>query len=141
MIATSRTLSPPRASTARSPLGRYSPVRITEHSRWRFFRHRRDELLRRIGGTPTERQGLAIEMLVQAEWAVTVAEHDAGAATDPRTRIDAMRVAGDARKQVLLWDRALVSATPPQVAERPEDPMSRFQAAVAARQRSPQVAS
>lgn len=80
----------------------------------------RAALIGRIGGgQPSERQALAIDMLIRAEWSVVVAEHDAAEAPDARTRTDAMRVAGDARKQVLLWDRALTAAAPPPVPPKP----------------------
>jgi hypothetical protein len=112
--------------SARNLTGRYMPARISPHSRWRFQRDRRAALLRRIGGKPDERQALAISMLIDAEWALTVAQHDAEAAPDARTRIEAMRLAADARKQVLLWDRALVSATPTPQAPQAPDPMTRL---------------
>jgi hypothetical protein len=113
--------------SARNLTGRYMPARISPHSRWRFQRDRRAALLRRIGGgPPDERQALAISMLIDAEWALTVAQHDAEAASDARTRIEAMRLGSDARKQVLLWDRALVSATPTPQAPQPANPMDRL---------------
>ena len=61
-------------------------------------------------------------MLIDAEWALTVAQHDAEAAPDARTRIEAMRLAADARKQVLLWNRELVAATPKPSVTTPSSP-------------------
>ena len=52
-------------------------------------------------------------MLAKSEWTVVVAEHDAAAAPSARARGEALRIAGDARKQVLLWHRELTAATPP----------------------------
>jgi hypothetical protein len=63
-----------------------------------------------------ERQALAIEELLRAEWREYVAENDAEIATDPRDRAEALRRASDAQKQVLLWTRELTAATPPVVA-------------------------
>jgi hypothetical protein len=51
MLATSRSTAPSR----RNPLGRYTPKRANEHSKWRFFRARRAELIQRIGAEPNER--------------------------------------------------------------------------------------
>ena len=113
--------------SALSQTGRYQPASVSPHSRWRFIRDRRAGLLSRIGGgPPDERQALTINMLVDAEWALTVAQHDAEAATDARTRLEAMRLAADARKQLLLWNRELVAATPaPQALQpKPTDPMT-----------------
>ena len=116
------------ARPRRNPLGRYTPKRVNQHSRWRFLRSRRAELIQRIGGgPPNERQALAIEMLAKSEWAVVVAEHDATAALDARARVEPLRIAGDARKQVLLWNRELSAATPPPVAAQPIDPMVALQ--------------
>ena len=120
--------------SARNLTGRYMPARISPHSRWRFQRDRRAGLLRRIGGgPPDERQALAISMLIDAEWALTVASHDAEAAPDVRTRTEAMRLAADARKQVLLWDRALVSATPTPQVPQPADPLTKLRDHLASR--------
>jgi hypothetical protein len=129
-------LAQTRVFSRRNPLGRYAPKRISEHTRWRFLRDRRTALIRRIGGgPPTERQALAIDMMVATEWSVVVAEHDAEATTDPRTRTDAMRVAADARKQVLLWDRALTAAMPPIVPTESPDPLAALHQHLAERQR------
>ncbi len=104
-------------TSARSLTGRYMPARISAHSRWRFQRDRRAALLRRIGGgPPNERQALAISMLIDCEWAAFVAEHDTNIAPSAKLRILALRLASDARKQVLLWHRELTAAskvTPP----------------------------
>jgi len=121
-MTASHTLTHDSTLSRRNPLNRYSPKRPTAHSRWRFFRAHRALLIARIGGgQPTERQALAIDMLLRSQWSVIVAEHDAAQAPDARMRTDAMRVAADARKQVLLWDRALAAAAPPPAP--PEPPM------------------
>ena len=113
MATLSRTTALDGAKPRRNPLGRYTPTRINAHSRWRFLRSRRAELIQRIGGgPPNERQALAIDMLAKSEWAVVVAEHDATAALDARARVEPLRIAGDARKQVLLWHRELTAVTP-----------------------------
>src|ERR1700680_2281456 len=113
MATFSRTTALDGARSRRNPLGRYTPTRINAPRRWRFLRSRRVELIQRIGGgPPNERQALAIEMLAKSEWTVVVAEHDATAALDARARVDPLRIAGDARKQVLLWHRELTAATP-----------------------------
>jgi hypothetical protein len=134
-MTASHTLAHDGALSRRNPLRRYAPKRPTAHSRWRFFRSHRASLIERIGGgQPTERQALAIDMLLRAEWAVVVAEHDAALAPDARTRTDAMRVAGDSRKQVLLWDRALTAAAPPPAPpERPMDALEYLRLKDAAR--------
>ena len=109
--------------SARNLTGRYMPARISPHSRWQFIRDRRAALLRRIGGAPPdERQALTISMLIDAEWALTVAQHDAEAAPDMRTRTKSMRLAADARKQILLWNRELVTATPQPSARNTDRP-------------------
>jgi hypothetical protein len=109
--------------SARNQTGRYMPARISPHSRWRFIRDRRTSLLRRIGGgPPDERQALVVDMLIGAEWSLIVSQHDAEATTDPRTRIEFERIAADSRRQILLWDRALVSATPQPSATTPSPP-------------------
>jgi hypothetical protein len=78
-------------------------------------------MILRIGGNPPdERQRLVIDHLIRAEWAAIVAEHEAVAATDARTRVFAMKVTGDARKQVLLWHRELNAATRPPKPAEPE---------------------
>ena len=121
--------------SARNLTGRYMPARISPHSRWRFIRDRRAALLRRIGGAPPdERQALTISMLIDAEWALTVAQHDAEAAPDMRTRTESMRLAADARKQILLWNRELVAATPQPSAATPPDPMTKLRDHLARRQ-------
>jgi hypothetical protein len=112
MLATSRSTAHD-GSSRRNPLGRYTPKRVNDHSRWRFFRARREELIQRIGAEPNERQRLAVEMLVKAQWVCFVAERDAAEAQDARVRGEALRVANDSRKQVLLWHRELTAATPP----------------------------
>jgi hypothetical protein len=95
-------------------LARYVPTRVNEHTKWRFTRERRDELIQRIGGgPPNARQGLAIDMLVRSEWGEHVASFDAATAPDAQTRVRALQVAENARKQVLLWNRELTAATPP----------------------------
>jgi hypothetical protein len=98
-------------------------------------RDRRKALIRRCGGQLTERQALAVDMVVAAEWAVTVAEHEAEAANDPRDRITAMRVAGDARKQVLLWNRELNASLAPAAPVEPTDPVQALHRHLAERQR------
>jgi hypothetical protein len=114
MVTPSRNPEHDPTTSQRNPLGRYSPKRVNEHTRWRFIRNRRAELLQRIGGgPPNARQALAIEMLAKSEWTLFVAEHDADAAEGARPRGAALRVANDARKQVLLWHRELTAATPP----------------------------
>jgi len=138
MVTSSRTTTFVEASSRRNPLGRYTPKRVNQHSRWRFLRSRRAELIQRIGGgRPNERQALAIDMLAKAEWSVVVAEHDAGAAPDARARVEPLRIAGDARKQVLLWHRELNAATPPPAAntEAPGAALDRRIAMLPQRQR------
>jgi len=122
-------------ASPRVVLGRYTPTKVNEHSRWRFFRIRRDELLQRVSGTPNERQALAIEQLVKAQWATFVAECDVAAAPDFRARSWAMRVATDARKQVLLWHRELTAATPPPT-PAPQPTLAAVLADIAARRRA-----
>ena len=64
---------------------------------------------------------LAIEMLVKAQWILFVAERDGfDEASDVRARAEALRIANDARKQVLLWHRELTAATPPSAAAKPD---------------------
>jgi len=84
------------------------------------------ELILRIGGNPPdERQRLVMDMLIRSEWALFQAEAEAAAATDAKSRVLALRVAGDARKQVLLWHRELTAATrPPPAPAAPVDPLS-----------------
>jgi hypothetical protein len=113
MVAPSRTAAHDPKKPQRNPLSRYSPTRVNEHTKWRFLRKHRAELIRRVGGSASERQALAIEMLAKSEWTLFVAEHDADAAEGARPRGAALRVANDARKQVLLWHRELTAATPP----------------------------
>jgi hypothetical protein len=113
MLATSRTTAHHRGTSRRNPLGRYTPKRVNEHSRWRFFRARRAEAIQRVSGSaPNERQALAIEMLVKSQWHLFVAERAAADATDTRARAEALRIANDSRKQVLLWHRELTAASP-----------------------------
>lgn len=110
-------LAPPRAR--RCPLASKPATTVSTKASDRAFAvalfpaHRASLIARIGGGQPTERQALAIDMLLRSQWSVIVAEHDAAQAPDARTRTDAMRVAADARKQVLLWDRALAAAAPP----------------------------
>ena len=130
MLASSRSTAHDRGTSRRNPLGRYTPKRVNEHSRWRFFRARRTELIDRIQSIPDARQQLAIEMLVKAQWISFVAECDAAEASDTRTRAEALRVANDARKQVLLWHRELTAATPPP-AVAPVDPGRELDAHIA----------
>jgi hypothetical protein len=93
---------------------------VNEWTRWRFTRNRRDELIQRIGGgPPNARQALAIDMMIKNEWAEHVADHDAAIAPDAKTRVRALQVAENARKQVLLWNRELTAATPPPAVETP----------------------
>jgi hypothetical protein len=113
MVAPSRTAAHDPKKPQRNPLSRYSPTRVNEHTKWRFLRKHRAELIRRVGGSASERQALAIEMLAKSEWTLFIAEYDADQATDPHARGQALRIANDARKQVLLWTRELTAATPP----------------------------
>src|ERR1700752_1255672 len=100
--------SQPTEKTSRSLLGRYTPRRVNDHTRWRFIRNRRDELIQRIGAVcPDQRQSLGISQLVGAEWALHRAEGEVEAAKNSRYRQNAMKIAADARKQVLLWSREL----------------------------------
>jgi hypothetical protein len=133
MLSSSRSTAHDRGTSRRSPLGRYTPKRVNDHSRWRFFRARRAELIQRIAGSPNERQALGIEMLVKSQWVLFVAERDADAAPDARARAEALRIANDARKQVLLWHRELTAATPPPAPAEPADPMERLHRHLAAR--------
>ena len=136
MIASSRSLAHDHGTSRRNPLGRYTPKRINDHSRWRFFRARREELVQRIGGSPNERQALAIEMLVKSQWVLFVAERDAAVAPDARLRGEALRITNDARKQVLLWHRELTAATPPP-ALPPAPSFEQVLAGIAARRAQP----
>lgn len=110
-----------RYSTRRAELRRPQPRRFTRRARTRFDADLRRFYLSRIEGEPTPRQATAIDMLCRSEWAAALAEHEAETAEDPRTRTEAMRVASDARKAILLWTRELTAATPPPPpAERPD---------------------
>jgi hypothetical protein len=137
MLARSRTTAHDHKTSRRNPLGRYAPKRINEHSRWRFLRKHRAESIRRIGGPPDERQALAIDMLAKSEWTLFVAEHDAAAAPSARARGEALRVANDARKQVLLWNRELTAATSrPAAAVEPAPSLQDVVAGIVARRRA-----
>ena len=119
--------------------GRYTPSTINPTSRWRFFRERHAEMIRRIGGgPPDERQALAIRMLIESEWDMRRAQHDADTATKSGDRYNALRLAADARKQVLLWDRALTAATPkPEPASAPQPTFDQVLADIARRRSEP----
>jgi len=141
MLSSSRSTAHDRGTTRRNPLGRYTPKRVNDHSRWRFFRARRAELLQRIAGSPNdERQMLAIEMLIKSQWVLFVAERDAAEASNARARAEALRIANDARKQVLLWHRELTAATPrPTPAAGPQPPsLSDVLADIARRRAEPE---
>lgn len=135
MLSSSRTLAPNREISPRNPIGRYVPRQINENTRWRFTRARRAELLLRIGAEPNERQRLAIEQLVRSQWSLFVAERDFDAAPNAKARAEAMRIANDCRKQVLLWHRELTAATPPPT-PAPEPTLADVLADIAARRRA-----
>jgi hypothetical protein len=57
-----------------APPARYHPRSLSVHSKRRFARHRRDEYLGQIAGSPNPWQVAAIESLVRREWLALVAE-------------------------------------------------------------------
>lgn len=92
-------------------VGRYRPVCFGPSSWWRFSQDRRRRYLSSLPAPPDERQALAIEQLIEAEWLARRAEHDAENAASNRDRYYARRLGADMRKQTLLWLRELNAAT------------------------------
>ena len=102
--------------TQRHELGRLTPRRFSQTARWRFNQDRRGGYLRRIGGPPDERQALIISQMIGAEWQALVCEHNAANA-DVRAATEALRLAAEFRRQLLLLDRDLA-----QTARKPPQP-------------------
>ena len=64
---------------------------------------------------------LAIEMLVKSQWVpLRRRARRCRGVSDVRARAEALRIANDARKRVLLWRRELTAATPPSAAAKPD---------------------
>lgn len=107
-----------RMLTQRRELGRLNPRRFTQTARWRFNADRRGSYLRRVGGQPDERQALIIAQMIGAEWQALVCEHNAANA-DARTATEALRLAAEYRRQLMLLDRdlALTTRKPPSPAK------------------------
>jgi hypothetical protein len=103
-------LARPRTLTPRNPLGRYIPKAVSEPARWRFTRDRREGYLRRIGGAPDERQALIITQMIDAEWQAWVCERKAAEA-NARVATEALRLAAEFRRQLMLLDRDLARTT------------------------------
>ena len=123
--ATSRIISqhPIRITHGRQ-LGRHMPRTFTRKSWWLFLSRRRTALVGTVGGQPDERQGRLIETLIRVEWAALESEETARTLKG-KAKIDALRLAAEYRRQMLLLDRDLARTLPkpaPQSASPKEPP-------------------
>lgn len=105
--------------------GRYTPHRFGRQSWHRFLDDRTKILVRRVGGHPDERQGALIEAMINAEWQALKLEAEAEAAGAPaKERYNALHLAAEFRRQLLLLDRDLTSTTRYKPAPAPSSPPS-----------------
>jgi hypothetical protein len=113
-VAQPRTFEPSKA-TNRRVLGAYEPRCFSEHSWYRFLQDRREILVRRVGGSPTERQSFLIGELIAAQWdrrrlqAHAEAERERAKIDDESGKVAAEfeRLANEAGRRIILLDRAL----------------------------------
>jgi hypothetical protein len=96
-----------RKVTYRQQVGLYTPFRFETRSWYRFVQDRTANLLRRIGGSPDERQSGLIEQAIRCEWQALKLEAEAETADSDHSRHTKLRIAASYRRALLLADRDL----------------------------------